>query len=375
MPYHLKKFLIRISLLLTVIVTIAFLTLSFLTSLYKTIPANIPFFSNVPMYKNKWQYIPPLEITHPNPAFTAAYITFVNGDKESLSSLRSTMRNIEDQFNRHYHYPFIIFTVDEPSVEFKELVSSTATGDVVFERVTISQYGYGNRTDQFRASLSRKYLKDTPGNTEASRFKSRLMAGTIFKHESLFNLDYFWRFEPGTEYLCPISFDPFQYMYDNGKQLSFSLSSYELHETLPSIFDTVAEFKKENPQLFDENHDNKLWKAMTNKDGSYNRCSFWNSFQIVKTSFFTSKRYQSYFDFMDHKEGIFYERWSDSVIQSLGAALFLNKTEVHFWESIGYRHQYQYQHCPNDKAIWEKCSCRPMHNFDNDGLSCLSKFV
>lgn len=188
------------------------------------------------------------------------------------------------------------------------------------------------------------------------------------------DLEYFWRFEPGTEYMCPIDFDPFQYMKDNNKELSFSLASYELEETMPSLFNTVTKFKKQNPNLI-INQKDSLMPALLTKDGEYNRCYLWNNFQIAKTSFFTSPEYKKFFEFIDKEDGIFYERWADPVIQSLGAALFLNRTKVQMWQDIGYRYRFSYAHCPSKRSIWEKCACRPTHSFDSDGLSCLSNFL
>jgi alpha 1,2-mannosyltransferase len=164
-----------------VILFIVFLVLLSITSLYRTIPVNVPFFTSIPVYRNQWQYTPPTQLTQPNPQLSAAYITFVNGDTQSLSDLRLTMRYLEDVFNQKYNYPYIVFTNQDLTTEFKELVASVTKSDVQFEKVSKYDYGYGNTTDQFRAYLSRNNLKDTPGNTETFRFKSRLMAGTIFK--------------------------------------------------------------------------------------------------------------------------------------------------------------------------------------------------
>ncbi|CEP09581.1 hypothetical protein [Parasitella parasitica] len=313
------------------------MALLFLTSLYKTIPANIPYLTNIPSYRNKWQYTAPKHLSQPNIHLNAAYITFVHGDKESLSDLRQTMRTIEDVFNKHHNYPYVIFTDDDLSSEYKELVASITAGDVQFEKVNRYEYGYSNTTDQFRAYLAENSMKKTDGNTKDFRFKSRLMAGTIFNHAIFDQLDYFWRFEPGSEYMCPIDFDPFQYMLDNQKEISYSIATYERQETIPSLFRAVLKFKKQHPEWHPtvDVEDESLLSLMTNDDGEYNRCFFWNNFQIAKTSFFKSVEYQAFFEFIDKEQGIFYERWADPVIQSLAVALFLNRDQVHVWEDVG----------------------------------------
>lgn len=198
----------------------------------------------------------------------------------------------------------------------------------------------------------------------------------ICSHAIFDDLDYFWRFELGTEYMCPIDVDPFQYMLDNQKEISYSMATYEKQETIPSLFKTVTKFKKQHPEWHPtiDMADKSLMSLMTYEDGEYNRCFFWNNFQIAATSFFKSAEYQAFFEFIDKEEGIFYERWADPVIQSLAAALFLNRNQVHFWEDVGYRYRFLYNHCPSDRSIWERCSCRPEQSFDKDGLSCVSLF-
>jgi alpha 1,2-mannosyltransferase len=104
------------------------------------------------------------------------------------------------------------------------------------------------------------------------------------RHASLKELDYFWRFEPGSEFICPIQFDPFEYMKKNNKQLSFSLSTHELEENLPSLYSTVMKFKAEHPQWkpASDPPEKSLLSGMVDKQGRYNRCYFWNNFQVKK---------------------------------------------------------------------------------------------
>ncbi|KAI9483046.1 MAG: nucleotide-diphospho-sugar transferase [Benjaminiella poitrasii] len=377
MAFIYKSLLIRLCIITTTVCLLSFIALSFFTSLHQTIPANIPLFSSIPVYRNKWQYTPPTHLSQPNPQLTAAYITFIHEeDRQTLGDLRATMRSIEDMFNKNHSYPYIIFSTKDLSTEYKELISSMTQGDVKFEKISNNDFGYGNKTDQFRAFLSRKNLEGTADNTEEFRFKSRLMAGLLYNHEGLNGIDYFWRFEPGTEYPCPIDFDPFQYMKDNHKQFSFSIATYERQETIPSLFKSVIKFKKQHPEWAPtiDKPERSLLAAMLDDQGNYNRCYFWNNFQIAKTSFFRSPQYQAFFNFIDQEEGIFYERWSDPVIQSLAAALFLNRHQVHFWKEVGYHYKFSYLYCPTERSIWEKCSCRPENSFDKDGLSCLYRF-
>lgn len=58
------------------------------------------------------------------------------------------------------------------------------------------------------------------------------------------------------------------------------------------------------------------------------------------------------------------QRWGDAPVHSIGAALFLPRSRIHFWDEIGYEHN-PYTHCPKLGNNWEKgkCSCNPSTSF------------
>lgn len=131
-----------------------------------------------------WRYTNPNNLTFPHNTFKAAFITFVKSDSASLTKLRFTMHNLEDQFNKYRHYPFIIFSDQELSEEYMELASSVTSNltTVRFERIPKDLYGYTDNIDMEKAEQARIHLKDTMfGDSEDYRFQSRFMAGTIYR--------------------------------------------------------------------------------------------------------------------------------------------------------------------------------------------------
>lgn len=101
-------------------------------------------------------------------------------------------------------------------------------------------------------------------------------------HPALKDLDYYWRFEPGTEYICPIQFDAFEFMFDHNKKLSFSMALYEYEETIPTLFKTATEFAAKHPEWVQPaDKDNSLWRFIIDGEtNGYNRCHFWSNFQV-----------------------------------------------------------------------------------------------
>lgn len=65
----------------------------------------------------------------------------------------------------------------------------------------------------------------------------------------------------------------------------------------------------------------------------------------------------------------------DPVIHTMAAAVLLRKSQIHYWETIGYQVADQFVHCPVEKSLYKSGICRPIANFDHQGYSCLPKFL
>jgi len=340
-----------------------------------------------PTYNIRWAWddVEIKDMRHPNHKFKAALMTFVRNDQ--IDRIRFTVRSLEDSFNRDRGYPYIILSDQELSDEFKEKVAALTKATVLFPGIPDDLWGYPDHTDQNKAAKAREDMSGIIfGGSEDYRFQSRFMAGPVFDHPALKELDYYWRFEAGSEYLCPLDFDPFQYMHDNDKKVTFSISLFEYNETIPNIWPNVKEFMDANGELVavGKSKDGAL-NFIKTEEGGYNLCHFWSNFQIASLAFFRSKAYKAFFDHMDRANGIFYERWGDPIIHTIAAVLLLRKDEIHHWEDIGFRID-SFIHCPNSRKGsssipsgdgsqgWHRCSCKPQENFDWNSYSCLNKW-
>ncbi|KAG1139636.1 hypothetical protein G6F38_009694 [Rhizopus arrhizus] len=233
--------------------------------------------------ESQWHYDNPL-ITYPHNKFKAAFVTFVKNDTETLTKLRYTIHNLEDQFNKHHNYPYLIFTDQELSQEYMELASALSRATIRFEQVDKDLYGYHPKTDLKRAAQTRMDMSQTIfGDSEDYRFQSRFMAGTVYRHPAMRELDFAWRFEAGTEYVCPIDQDLFQYMFENNKTTSFSIALYEYKETMPTLYQTVLEFAAKHPQWIKSDQDSSsLWSFVQDPfSKTFNGCHLWNNFQFL----------------------------------------------------------------------------------------------
>ncbi|KAG1107159.1 hypothetical protein G6F42_016470 [Rhizopus arrhizus] len=200
----------------------------------------------------------------------------------------------------------------------------------------------------------------------------RFQSGFFFRHPMLDEYDYYWRIEPYVDYTCDIDYDVFKFMRNNNKKYGFTIAFREFLETVPTLWQTVMNFKRDYPDVASRwpSKKNSLEKFVTNDGNSYNGCHFWTNFEIASLELWRSNDYLKLFNYLDQQGGFFYERWGDAPVHSIAASLMLNQEDFHFFNDIGYRHT-AYTHCPTEPEFRDKCSCDPSINMDlTDPMSC-----
>jgi len=200
----------------------------------------------------------------------------------------------------------------------------------------------------------------------------RFNSGFFYRHALLQKYKWYWRVEPGVNFFCDVDEDPFLFMEQNNKTYGFTISMEEFRATIPSLWDTVKQFVKKNPQYVAQN--NAMGFLSSDGGEDYNLCHFWSNFEIASLDFYRSPGYTAYFSALDATGNFYYERWGDAPVHSIAAGLFLDKNQIHFFSDIGYRHD-PFQHCPQGESNKRgRCSCDPIDNYDYTGASCLKRW-
>ncbi|KAJ2189486.1 hypothetical protein EV181_001590 [Coemansia sp. RSA 532] len=197
----------------------------------------------------------------------------------------------------------------------------------------------------------------------------RFQSGFVFKHPLLQDLEYYWRIEPDVHYFCDIDYDPFVYMKKNNLKYGWNIAPSEYEPTVRTLWNSTQEFMNKNPDMIPSN---SMIDWVRDSNNQYTRCHFWSNFEIVDLSFYRSKEYQAYFDFLDHAGGFFYERWGDAPVHSIAVSMFLPKSQVHYFDDIGYYHPAM-SHCPDGSKERGKCVCDPKEGWAN-GFTCAKRW-
>ncbi|KAI8342164.1 glycosyl transferase [Chlamydoabsidia padenii] len=277
---------------------------------------------------------------------------------ENLPEARATMRVIQDRFNDQANYPWILLNDQHFNADFKRHASAIvarSNTSVFFGKIDANEWAYPRWVDVPRAESALWDLVGVKRGESLSHHQLlRYQAGLFFNHPLFTNVEYTWRIEPGSMYTCALKTDPFLVMKKEGKKIGFVLTGKEDQKAIPSLWSTTQSFMEKYPQWI-KPRNRTILPGLINEDGDYNHCHMWSNFEILDLSFVRSEVYQAYFNHLDLASGFFYEKWGDPV-RTLAAALFLNKSQIHFFDQIGYTNDAT-SHCPLNNHSSQQCTC------------------
>lgn len=145
--------------------------------------------------------------------------------------------------------------------------------------------------------------------------------------DALKQYKWYWRIEPNVEFYCDLTYDPFVEMARNKKVYGWTMATWERGETVTSLFRETSDFMHQNGL-----HQSSLWTTLLSGSwmplplrwaaswfrlrdrygDRWNRCHYWDNFEIADLDFFRGNAYQKYYRFLDDKGGFYHERVSPS---------------------------------------------------------------
>lgn len=300
------------------------------------------------------------------------------------------MRQIEDRFNHRYKYPWVFLNDEKFTEEFETLTRGVASGHVYYGQVPVEHWSIPSWINQTYMHERMEDLEARDviyGGSLSYRNMCRFYSGFFFRHPLLDQFEWYWRVEPGVKYYCDQLYDPFKFLKDNDKKYGFVITIYEYKDTVPTLWQAASEFIADRPELLAPDNslpfltDSKYYRpgdlVMDVEEGEWNLCHFWSNFEIANLDVYRSQAYLDFFDHLDKKGGFFYERWGDAPVHSLALGLLLNKSQIHHFADVGYKHP-PYYRCPHDDAsyISGRCVCNEFKsdNADFQPFSCLSRW-
>ena len=202
--------------------------------------------------------------------------TFVTLARNSdLWEIVKSIRQVEDRFNKNYHYDWV-FLNDKPfDSTFKKVTSALISGTTHYEEIPEEHWSYPEFIDQEKARKVREDMAERKiiyGDSVSYRHMCRFESGFFFRQPIMNKFEWYWRVEPSIELYCDVAYDPFKFMADNKKKYSFVLSLYEYVETIPTLWESTKTYMQKHPEHL-VNGNAMAW--LSDDDGeTYNHCHF-----------------------------------------------------------------------------------------------------
>lgn len=292
-----------------------------------------------------------------------------NSDKNEI---KTTLENFEQKFNSKFNYPYVFLNDAEWTKDFKVELNRVTRNRAKYGRISEANWKMPPTVDRDRAKIAWASLRNAGvpyADMESYHNMCRFYSKEFYKHPLVRDYEYYWRIEPGVTFHCDIEDDPFDFMKNNNKIYGFTITMHEFMDSIKTLDAVTNEFIEKNKDIIPKNIERLRFTF--DERGVYNGCHFWSNFEIASFQFFRSELYNKYVDFLDEKNGFYYERWGDAPVHTIAIAKFVDKSQLHFFENIGYTHP-PYTHCP---ANGKNCTCRQENNFDFRMGSCLKGFL
>jgi len=140
------------------------------------------------------------------------------------------------------------------------------------------------------------------------------------------DFDWYWRLAPDATLTANITYDPFVRMASQGKRYGYMTTVEEDRRCISGLWDAAKSYVDRTqiqPTFFNVVPEGTV---------------FYNGFEISHRTLWEGQEYQKFFDFMDHKGGMLYHRWTDMNIRTLALSLFTPSDEIHRFTDVGFHH-------------------------------------
>jgi len=247
-----------------------------------------------------------------------AIFTLIHGN--SLKRLPKMLSSLDLHFNDRYGYPVVLFT---------EKVSEAQKNEI--RRLTRSRLVFHDVEFSLPASLDLARVRNqtecsTATSTVGYRHMCRFNAATAHDLLSEMGYKWHWRMDDDSRLTGDIGYDIFRFMAQNKMQYGFINTVQDSPPCVKGLWEAAETFRKDlnlTGTFFDE------WPA-----GQV----FYNNFEISHTSLWQSTVYTKWFAEVERLGGIYYTRWGDAPIKSIGVSLVVPPEHVHRFSDVGYTH-------------------------------------
>lgn len=244
---------------------------------------------------------------------SAVYLLF-NGRRHTW--MARALESIYANFNKRFHYPVIIF-YEEQDLEHLEEVRMHSENEVYIQEVRFKPPSF----------LSQPIPEDIECESKVGyRFMCHFHAKMVYQEPIIQGLDYLLRLDDDSIIRQPIPYDVFKYMQENDLWYGYRAVQSEPSRCVKGLHTAASYYVNVThiiPEFFN------TWPL---------RDTYYTNFEISNTKIWFSQNYKDFIEYIDRLGGIFYLRWGDAPIKTLGVTMFVPLNKTHLFEDIHYNH-------------------------------------
>ena len=200
-----------------------------------------------------------------------------------------------------------------------------------------------------------KYKEEVPqkvfGFGVNYRSMCRFFSGELFKILKTYNYTHYLRLDTDSTFTEPVR-DLFSEFVGLNMSYGYMCILSEPPEVTTSIVEYTKEYVKNNPDI--QNY------ILRDHYSQLNFC-YYNNFEMVKISDFTTDNHINLYHHLDNKNGFMKYRWGDALFRYIYVNLFIPQDKIHYFANVGYHHKFQLKNTPFKFVDWNISDFR-IHN-------------
>ena len=250
-----------------------------------------------------------------------AIIYYLVYRRYAMRSLRKSIRQLHQNFNSRFRYPIVVFVKDNiDNFDDRWRIQNTIQGDDETPSPSIYVQPVRFRIPNF-VNASRALLgPESRQIIDACRFHASAVYDQPIVRSA--GLEYVWRLDIDEAFIQhPIDYDLFREMRDGGYQYGYWRIDTGWSSVDHSLWDAVDRYVNATPTVTPTFY--RQWPR--------NAARYTTKFDLSDLNVWTSPQYRHYFNHVDRLGGIYYHKWSESAIKTIGVTLFVPRTHTHLF--------------------------------------------
>ena len=240
---------------------------------------------------------------------------------DQLNKLKDSLISLYHSFLYRFDYPVIVF---------HEAGARDLIYNMVRKNVNIRlflQEVYFNIPDHLNASTARSGItcRFPIGYRHMCRFHSK----QIYEQAILVGLEYVFRIDDDSLFPATINYNLFIFMQVRRFQYGYMKAVVDDPDCTKYIWKAAEYYMKQ-----------KRIKSSPFFDKWDKQNVIYCNFEISALSFWKSKPYLDYINFIDFTGGIYYYRWGDTAIKTTAITMLMPENVVHLFTDVTYNHKF-----------------------------------